>query len=136
MKDDETVSPQADDEIRARVRALASAVVEHADTEAALRRMPRRTRPPTARLLALAACFILAVAIAASMLPDRESVSTVTSADSATTTADGPRTLARGTVEFVEAPDPEGCCIPPDGGLPVPAGQGLGGQTMEITAVE
>lgn len=86
MNDHDTVSPEIDEEIRARLQALAQEVKERTDTEAALERMPRRSRPPTVRLLAVAACFILAVAIAAVVMPERQSVDTVTPAQSPTTT--------------------------------------------------
>ena len=54
MSDHDTIpSPETDDELRARLRAFARAgQAEQADTEAALERMPRRSRPPTIRLLA------------------------------------------------------------------------------------
>ena len=42
MSDHDTLPPETDDEIRARLQAFARQVAEHADTEAALRRMPRR----------------------------------------------------------------------------------------------
>jgi hypothetical protein len=77
MSDHDTISPETDDEIRARLEAFAEDVKGRTDTEAALERMPRRSRPPTIRLLAIAACFVLAVAIAAVVVADRQSVDTV-----------------------------------------------------------
>ena len=55
MSDHDTIPPETDDELRARLRAFAQQVAEQADTEAALERMPRRSCPPTIRLLAIAA---------------------------------------------------------------------------------
>lgn len=96
----------------------------------------RRSRPPTIGLVAIAACLLTILGLVAVVMADRQSVDTTDPSGSPTQTTEGPTTLARGVVEFVEAPVPKGCCVPPDGGLPVPAGQGLGGQTMDITAVE
>jgi hypothetical protein len=77
MTDHDTIPPETDDEIRARLHAFAQEVKERTDTEAALRRMPRRSRPPTIRLLAIAACLLAAVALAAVVTADRQSVDTV-----------------------------------------------------------
>ena len=89
---------------QARLRAFADEVTRRTDTEAALQRMPRRSRPPTNRLVAIAACFILAVAIAAAVIADRQSVGTPPADSPTNTTDDGRTTLARGVVEFVERP--------------------------------
>jgi hypothetical protein len=77
MSDHDTTPPETDDEIRARLRAFAEEVKERVDTEAALRRMPRRSRPPTIGLLAIAACLLAVVALAAVVMADRQSVDTV-----------------------------------------------------------
>ena len=45
MSDHDTLPPEVDDEIRARLQAFAREVAEHADTETALGRMPRRLAP-------------------------------------------------------------------------------------------
>ena len=53
MSDHDTLPPDADDEIRARLRAFAQGVAEHADTETALGRMPRCSRRPIIRAVAI-----------------------------------------------------------------------------------
>jgi hypothetical protein len=58
MSDHDTVTPETDDELRARLQAFALEVKERTDTEAPLERMPRRSRPPTIRLVAIAACHV------------------------------------------------------------------------------
>ena len=95
----------------------------------------RGSRPPTVRLLAIAACLLAIVSLAAIVIAERDSVDTTKTSDTPPQITAGPTTLARGVVEFVEAPV-QGIGVPPGGGLAVPAGQGLGGQTMDITAVE
>jgi hypothetical protein len=82
MSDHDTITPETDDELRARLHAFAEEVKKRTDTEAALGRMPRRSRPPTIRLVALAACLLLAVGIAAVVMTDRQSVDTVPPAES------------------------------------------------------
>ena len=82
MSDHDTIPPETDDEIRARLRAFAEEVKERTDTEAALQRMPRRSRPPTIRLLAIAACLLAVVAVAAVVTADRQSVDTVPRSES------------------------------------------------------
>jgi hypothetical protein len=130
MSDHDTIPPETDEALRARFRAFARQVAEHADTEAALRRMPRRSGPSTSRLTAIAACLLAVVGLAVAFA-GRPPADTTDLSDSPTR-----KTLARGVVEFVEPPAAGGCCVPPGGGLPYPAGQGLGGQTMDITAEE
>ena len=119
---DTTIPPETDDELRARLRAFAQDVKERTDTEAALGRMPRRSRPPTIGLLAIAACLLGAVALAAIVAADRQSVETTDPSNSPTqtTAATGPRTLAHGEdIELV-------------GGIE----SGLGNQNLDIDAVE
>jgi hypothetical protein len=130
MSDHDTISPETDDEIRARLRAFAQEVMEHADTEVALRPTPRRSRPPTISLVAIAACLLAVVGLAAVVMADRQSVDTTDPSDSPTQTTAGLTTLARGVVEFVEAP------VPSHGGNGFLAGGGLSGQTLDITAEE
>lgn len=140
MSDHDTITPEIDDELRARLRTFVEDVKERTDTEAALERMPRRSRPPTIWLVAVAACLILIVAIAAVEVADRQSVDTVPPAESPTTTAaDGTRTLARGVVRFVGSP--VGVCRitrSPSGPEfdQYEQGRCLAGQTLDITAVE
>jgi hypothetical protein len=159
MSDTDTLPPETDDEIRARMRRLAKEVTERTDTEAALERMPRRERPSTPRLLAVAACLLAVVALAVALAADREEVDTIGPSESPTQTTecpsttlpraitqgapmnkrfaapvasaataillvaacsdddDGPRTLAKGDVEFVGSVN-------------------LGGMSMEIDAEE
>lgn len=93
----------------------------------------RRRRRSTPRLL-VAAAVAAAVALAVTTLVvqrDSESVDTVEQPDPGAGSTEDPITLARGVVRFAEAPTPNGCCGVP-GGLPFPAGQGLGGQTLDI----
>lgn len=99
MSDHDTLSPGADAELRARLRAYADEVQERVDAEAALERMPKRSRPPTMRLVAIAACFAVAVGVAAAVMADRQSVDTVPPAESPTTecpTTSQPRALTPG----------------------------------------
>ena len=99
MSDHDTLTPETDDQLRARLRAFAEEVEERTDTEAALERMPSRSRPPTIRLLAIAACFVLVVAVAAAVMADRQSVDTVPPAESPTTdcpTPAQPRAITQG----------------------------------------
>lgn len=76
--DDEldTMTEEADDEIRARMRALAQEVAERTDAEAAFGRVARRSGPTTARFLAIAACVVAALALAVALVPDGETVGT------------------------------------------------------------
>jgi len=126
MSDHDTLPPQTDNEIRARLRAFAQEVKDRTDTGAALQRMPRRSRPPTIRLLAIAACLLAVVALAAIVTAERQAVDTTDPSNSPTQTttaeaaADGPTTLAEGEdIELL-------------GG----AASGLGNQTLNIDAVE
>lgn len=89
---DTTLPPETDDEIRARLRAFANEVEERVDTETALQRLPHRSRPPTIRLLAIAACLLAVVALAAVVTTERQSVDTVPPAESPTQTTDCPST--------------------------------------------
>lgn len=77
MSDHDTIPPETDDEIRARMQAFARQVKERTDAEAALQRMPRRSRPPTIRLLVIAAGLLAVVALAAALANDPEPVDTV-----------------------------------------------------------
>lgn len=77
MSDHDTIPPETDDEIRARLQAFAQQVAEHADTEGALQRMPRRSRPPSIRLLVIAAGLLAVVALAAALANEPEPVDTV-----------------------------------------------------------
>ena len=90
MTDPDTLSPETDDEIRARLQAFARQVKERTDTEAALERMPRRSRPPTIGLLAIAACLLAVVGLAAVVTADRQSVDTTDPSNSPTQTTDCP----------------------------------------------
>ena len=97
MSDHDTLPPETDDEIRARLRAFAEEVKERTDTEAALGGMPRRSRPPTVRLLAIAACLLAVVALVAAV--DRQSVDTVPPLGSPTTECPSttqPRAITQG----------------------------------------
>jgi hypothetical protein len=76
MSDHDTLPPEVDEEIRARLQAFAREVAEHVDTDTALERMPRRSGPPTTRLLAIAACLLAVVAVAAVLIRDRQAVDT------------------------------------------------------------
>jgi hypothetical protein len=75
MSENDTLDAATDDAIRVRLRTFAQEVAERTDTEAALERMPRRWRPPTALLLTVAACLLAVVALAA-LLPARGTVAT------------------------------------------------------------
>ena len=90
MSDHETLPPEADDEIRARLRAFAGDVAEQADTEAALERMPRRSRPSSIGWLAIAACVLAVVVLASVLLPQTEGVDTTDPADARRPTARPP----------------------------------------------
>jgi hypothetical protein len=72
----DTLDEETEDQIRARMRALAHDVAERADTDAALERMSRRSGPSTARLLAIAACLLAVVALAVALAADPETVGT------------------------------------------------------------
>lgn len=92
MSDHETIHPETDDEIRLRLRAFANEVTQRIDTEAALRLMPRRSRPPYKSLLAIAACMFAVVALAAVATADRQAVDTTDPSASPTRTTDCPDT--------------------------------------------
>ena len=85
MSDHETLPPETDDEIRARLRAFAGDVAEQADTEAALEHLPRRSRPSSIGWLAIAACVLAVVVLASVLLPQTEGVDTTDPADAPTT---------------------------------------------------
>jgi hypothetical protein len=57
-----------------------------------LRRRPRRPRPPTISLLVIAACLLAVVAVAAVVMPDRQSVDTTDPSNSPTQSSDCPST--------------------------------------------
>ena len=156
MSDHDTLPPETDDELRARLQAFAQEVKERTDTEAALERMPSRSRPPTIRLLAIAACFVLAVVIAAVVAADRQSVDTVP-AESPTTecpTPTQPRAITPGgqmknrfaapVASAATALMLLGACGDDDGPTTLATGEdvefvgedGLGGQTLDISAEE
>jgi hypothetical protein len=137
MSDHDTMSPETDDEIRTRLQAFARHVAERTDTEAALRRMPHPSRRPAMRVVAVAACLV-AVVIAAAVIEssDRQSIHVTGPSDSSTQPVDGPVTLARGDVQFVEASVSGGIGTPPDGGLDLPAGGGLGGSRLNVFVQE
>jgi hypothetical protein len=99
MSDDDTVTPETDAELRARLRTFALSVERRTDTEAALERMPHRSRPPTVGLLAVAACLLAVVALAVVLSVDRDSVLTVPPAEAPTTSCPSaiqPRAITRG----------------------------------------
>jgi len=158
MSDHDNIPPETDDEIRARLRAFARQVTENADTEAALRRMPRRSRPPIVGLLAIAACLLAVVALAAAVAADRQSVDTTDLSDSPTLTTDCPSTIqprvitqgaqmknrfAAPVASVATAIMLLGACSDDDGPTTLARGdvefdgtQGLGAETMDITAEE
>jgi hypothetical protein len=92
MSDHDAVHPATDAELRARLQAFAADVEARVDTEAALHRLPQRPHPPTVRLLALAACVLAVVALAAALNAERRSVETSGLSDSPTQTTDCPST--------------------------------------------
>lgn len=98
MSEHDTPTPEIDDEIRARLQAFAREVADQADAEAALRRLPHSSRPPTIRILALAACVLAAVALAAVVRGDLRPVNTVDQPAAPTPTTDCPTTTQRRTV--------------------------------------
>ena len=157
MSDHDTIPPETDDELRARLRAFAQEVAERTDTEAALERMPSRSRPPTIRLLAIAACFVLVVAIAAVVMADRQSVDTVPPSESPTTECPSttqPRAITQGAQMKNRFAAPVasaatalmllGACSDDDGPTTLAKGEdvdfvgsdGLADQTMDINAEE
>ena len=136
MTDQQTVRPEADDEIRDRLQTFARHIAENVDTEAGLRGLAHRSYLPAVRLVAAAACLVVVVALVASGTSDRQSVEATGPSDTPTQPIDGPMTLARGVVQFVEAPVSEGIGTPPDGGLDLPAGGGLGGSTLDLLVQE
>ena len=87
MSDHDTFPPEVDDEIRARLQAFAQDVAEHADTETALGRMPRRSRRPTIRVVAIAACLLAVVALAV-VLSSRQAFDNTDPSQSPTQTTD------------------------------------------------
>jgi hypothetical protein len=110
MSDQDTRDLETDDELRARLRAFAQQVKERTDTEAALQRMPRQSRPRTLGRLAIAACFVAAVAVATVVLVERWSGDTIDTSEA--TAASAPTTtLAK------EAP-PRVIPLPPEGAAP------------------
>jgi hypothetical protein len=155
MSEDDTITPESDDEIRARLRALAEEVKGRTDTEAALQRMPRRSRPPTIRFLAIAACLLAVVALAA-VAAERQSVDTVPPSESPTTecaSTTQPRAITQGAQMRNKFAAPVasaatailllgGCSD--DGATTVAKGEdvefvgdeGFAGQTLNVTAEE
>jgi len=124
----------------------AAAAVPRYDLEAIERDMPRvsfrddedprgrRQRTPTVRILAIAACLVLAVVIAAALLADRQSVDTVPPSDTPPNHAvGGPSTLVRGVVDFVGTPS--GVCGQVSGEIDMQPTDCLAGQTLDITAL-
>jgi hypothetical protein len=109
MSDQDTRDLETDGELRARLRAFAQQVKERTDTEAALQRMPRQSRPLLGRL-AIAACFVAAVAVATVVLVERWSGDTIDTSK-ATAASDPTTTLAK------EAP-PRFIPLPPEGAAP------------------
>lgn len=158
MSDHDTIPPETDDEIRARLQAFARQVAEEADTEAALRRMPRRSRPPIVGLLAIAACLLAVVALAAVVAADRQSVDTTDLSDSPTQTTDCPSTIqpraitqgaqmknrfaapvasvATAIMLLGACSDDDGPTILARGDVEFVGNQPLSGQRMDITAEE
>ena len=160
MSDQDTFSPDVDDELRARLEAFADAVQEQTDTEAALQRVPRRSRPPTIRLLAIAACFVLAIVLVAVVIAERQSVDTVPPSESPSNTTEcpdpaQPRAIAPGGQMNIRFAKPVAtaatailllgaCSDDDDGATTLAEGQdidfvGSGGfadQTMDVTAEE
>lgn len=92
MNDHDALRPETDDEIRARLQAFARQVEARADTEAALQRLSHPSRPPTARLLAFAACALAVVALAAAVRAERESIETAGLSDQPNQTTECPST--------------------------------------------
>ena len=90
MSHHDTITPETDDEIRARMQAFGRQVAANADTEAALDRMPGRSHRPAVGLLAIAACLVAVVALAAVVTADRRSVDTTDLSEAPTQTTDCP----------------------------------------------
>jgi hypothetical protein len=155
MSDHDTIPPEADDELRIRLQAFGQEVKGRTDTEAALERLPSRSRPPTVGLLAIAACFVLVVAVVATFIAGRQSVDTVPPADSPTTecsSPDQPRAITQGAQMKNRFAAPVataatalmllGACSDDDGPTTLAQGDdiefvgedGLGGQTLDISA--
>lgn len=78
-----------DEQIRSRLQTFARHVAQHADTEAALQRLPRRSLPASARRLAIAACLLPAIAVAAALIADRHRAETVHASDPPAENTDG-----------------------------------------------
>lgn len=157
MSDHDTTIPhEADDEIRARMRAFAVEVKERVDTETALHRMPRRSRPPTIGLLAIAACTLAVVALAAAVAADRQSVDTTDPSVVPTQTTDcssttQPRAITQGAQMKNKLVAPIAAAVvllaacSDDGPTTLAEGEdvnfvggapGLSDQTLDITAEE
>jgi hypothetical protein len=101
-------------------------IEQHTDLASLVDLDHRRSRAPTIRLLAIAACLLAVVALAAIVTAERQAVDTTDPSNSPTQTttseaaADGPTTLAKGeAIELVGGPS-----------------SGLGNQTLNIDAVE
>jgi hypothetical protein len=90
--DNDTIPPEADDQLRARLRTFAREVTERVDTEDALEHLPRPTRLPTTGLMAIAATLLVVVGLAAIVVSDRRGVDTIDVSNSGTSTTDCPTT--------------------------------------------
>jgi hypothetical protein len=156
MSDHETLPPENDDEIRARLRAFAAEVAAQADTGAALERMSRRSRPSTIGWLAMAACVLAIVVLASVLLPRTEEVDTTDPADAPTTDCStttqaltinpggqmrtrlaAPVASAATAIMLIGACSDDGPTTLAQGDdIDFVGEDGIGGQTLDISAVE
>jgi hypothetical protein len=158
MSDHDTLPPETDDELRARLRAFAGDVAEQADTEVALGLMSdRQRRPSTIGWLAIAACVLAVVVLASVLLPQTEGVDTTDPADAPTTDCStttealtinpGGQMRTRFALPVAGAATAImliSACSDDDGPTTIAQGEdidfvgedGIGGQTLDISAVE
>lgn len=151
MSGHDTISPEIDDQLRTRLQAFAQDVAGRIDTEAALDRMPRHARRPSLAILAIAACLLVLVVVAAAVptggerfdpaapTTDPECLTTTQTTDPGGPTMTKlfriPAATAAALVLLGACGD-DGPTTLAKGDVAFDGGDGFGKQTLDIDAVE